>query len=288
MPDNSEVKEDQHGPGAGEPRATDLPGRQAISDESFFMLVARLKALRAFLSQAAIPLKPPATQSLSIGKIYALHFSKDGRTPTDAEWDYVDAQIQEIYALLTPAHRRAFLATETPWLVPILALTLLTLGLVDIIYLVDINSLGWNSPLILAGYVVFSTGLGALGALGSLSLNAILVQNDIRFDPSNTRLIAIRIVAGALFGCILTLPFSYESFRSLIIEFNQFDAANRQPLSFAQASLLLLPFIFGYSTSVILRILDKLVIALDTFIGRSDDRVSDRQEIEIEKLRSKR
>jgi hypothetical protein len=129
--------------------------------------------------------------------------------------------------------------------------------------------------LILAGYVIFSTALGALGALGSLSLNAILVQNNISFDPSNTRLIAIRIVAGALFGCILTLPFGYESFRSLIIEYNVFDSVNRpQPLSFAQASLLLLPFIFGYSTSAILLILDKLVVALETFMGESGTHVS--------------
>jgi hypothetical protein len=288
MSDIGEQKVDQHAPLPGDPRVTDLAGRRAIGDESFFVLVGRLKALRAFLSQAAIPLKPPANLSLSIGKIYALHFSKDGRAASDAEWDFVDSQIQDIYALLTPTHRQAFLATETPWLVPILALTLLTLGLVDIIVLVALNSLGWINPAILAGYVIFSTSLGALGALGSLSLNAILVQSDIRFDPSNTRLIAIRIVAGALFGCILNLPFGYDSFRSLIIEYNTFvDSINRPPpLSFSEASLLLLPFIFGYSTSAILMILDKLIHALETFMGEPEKRTSGGPKIGAGELRS--
>jgi len=268
---SSEEGVGQNAPEPDAQRGNDLNDGQAIKDEAFFVLIRRLKALRAFLSQAAIPLKPSPDQALSLGKIYALHFSKNGRAASVAEWDYVDSQIQEIYALLSPAHRRAFLATETPWLVPILALTLLLLGLADILILVDINSLGWINPAVFGGYVVFSTSLGALGALGSLSLNAILVQNDIKFDPTNTRLITIRIIGGALFGCILTLPFGYESFYSFIVPSNTFaDSPSRQTLSVSQASLLLLPFIFGYSTSAILLILDKLAGALERFFGQPE------------------
>jgi len=246
-----------------------LDAHQVINDEAFRALVGRLKALRAFLSQAAIPLAPSPNSDMSIGKIYTLHFRKDGRAATADEWDYVDSEIQKIYAILNSEHRRAFLATETPWLVPILAITLLLLGLIDILILVVFNTLGWNNPLIFAGYVVFSTALGALGALGALSLNAILVHNDIKFDPTNTRLIAIRIISGAMFGCIITLPFGYENFYSFILKYNATQAAGpSSPV--AQASLFLLPFIFGYSTSAILLILDKFAGGLERFFDGSD------------------
>ncbi|MGO6784019.1 hypothetical protein ACC718_32830 [Rhizobium ruizarguesonis] len=248
-----------------------VPAR--ISDETFFVHVSRLKALRTFLSQSAVPYRPSTSEHLTIGKIYELQYDKNGRAPRASEWDYVDSQIQEIYTILNVSQRKAFMATETPWLVPILALVLLILGLTDLLILVAINTLGWNNPLIFGGYVLFSTSLGALGALGSLSLNAILVpQTDIQFDTTNKRLVATRIIAGALFGCILSLPFGYGSFRFFIISYNTFTGSGTQqqtPLTFAQGLLLLLPFVFGYSTSAILLVLQKFSEGLERFFGQS-------------------
>ena len=248
----------------------DSTGSHTISDETFFAMVGKLRALRDFLSQAAIPLQPTSGSSFKIGNIYQLRFSSDGREATADEWDQVNAQIQEIYALLGPRLRRTFLATETPWLVPSLASLLLFASVLDILLLVVINERGWFNGLVFGGYLIFSTSLGALGALASIALNAILIQSDIKFDVSNPRLIAIRVVVGALFGCILDLPFGYNNFFVFITNSN-FVGPDLQ-LSLSQAMLLLLPFIFGYSTSVVLVILNRLAESVENFFGKEPDR----------------
>ena len=240
----------------------------AINDEPFLALVDRLKALREFLSQAAIALPAETEQPITIGQIYSLHFSKKGRPPSVEEWNYVDSQIQRIYGLLGEPQRKAFLATETPWSVPILIAGFLLLCLFSIILLVYVNRSGWINPLVLGVYVIYSLCLGALGALGSISLNAIQIQNDIKFDPTNLRLIVTRMISGALFGCIINLPFGYAGFYKFIIIYSS-TINGEIDLPFIQAASLLLPFIFGYSTSSLLIVLDRLAASLRQFFGDS-------------------
>jgi hypothetical protein len=83
-------------------------------------------------------------------------------------------------------------------------------------------------------------------------------------------LMSLRIALGALFGVVLSLPFGYP-------QFVLFCKAAWKPSVFfdpnagvltKQAVLLLLPFILGFSTSLVIQILTQLVEAVQTFLGR--------------------
>jgi hypothetical protein len=54
--------------------------------------------------------------------------------------------------------------------------------------------------------------MGAIGSVAFIGMNALSVQQDVTFDLNNDRLMVLRIVLGALFGIVLTLPFGFTQF----------------------------------------------------------------------------
>jgi hypothetical protein len=61
--------------------------------------------------------------------------------------------------------------------------------------------------------MIWTSCLGGLGAISFLAVNSLAIQNDLTFDISNEMLVVMRIVLGALFGCIVSLPFGYQYFK---------------------------------------------------------------------------
>ena len=109
--------------------------------------------------------------------------------------------------------------------------------------------------------------LGALGAVAFIGMNALSVQSDVTFDLSNTRLAFLRITLGALLGAVLTLPFGIDAFKQFA-----FLAANPtapdDPSFDTSGLLLLMPFILGFSTSLVILVLNRLVEAVQGFFGK--------------------
>jgi hypothetical protein len=105
-------------------------------------------------------------------------------------------------------------------------------------------------------------------------MNALSVQQDVTFDLSTRRLMLLRIALGALFGLVLTLPFGFEGFMEFIagITSGSHPVSAEQPQqskTFGVTLLLLLPFILGFSTSLVIMILNRLVDAVQAFFGKS-------------------
>jgi hypothetical protein len=129
-------------------------------------------------------------------------------------------------------------------------------------------------------YLFWLLGLGAVGAIAFVGVNAISIQSDVTFDITNRRLLAMRIVLGALFGAMLTLPWGFDSFilfcksiAKATDESNNARAATTsitteesKALTFG-AVMLLLPFILGFSTSLVILILNRLVEGVGIFFG---------------------
>jgi len=54
----------------------------AINDQTFYAPLQRLKDLRNFLYQEAVPLDPNGAAAQEMGNLIALYLHPDGRTPT--------------------------------------------------------------------------------------------------------------------------------------------------------------------------------------------------------------
>jgi hypothetical protein len=249
-----------------------IPDRTfAISDETFCRYLARLRQLQEFLYQEAVPIHTDDAAMLELGDLSGLHFHPEGRMPTAEEWNKVGRRTQTIFLILTPVLRRKFLMGGTPWMITWLPLYFLGLAVFSLVFaLVVMGAVGWPDYLLFVVYVVWLASLGAIGASASIGMNALSIQDDITFDLTNMRLMSLRIALGALFGVVLSLPFGYP-------EFVLFCKAAWKPGVFfdpnagvltKQAIFLLLPFILGFSTSLVIQVLTQLVEAVQTFLGR--------------------
>lgn len=111
-------------------------------------------------------------------------------------------------------------------------------------------------------YLAWTSGLGGLGAIGFLAVNSLAIQNDATFDMSNPSLVTMRIVLGALFGSIVSLPFCFPYFKEFTIW-----VLNGGDLDAGHGALLLLPFLLGFSTTLVMTVLNRMVAGIETMFG---------------------
>jgi hypothetical protein len=78
-----------------------------------------------------------------------------------------------------------------------------------------------------------------------LAADSLAIQRDIPFDISDLRLVMMRTLLGASFGCILSLPNYHaglKSFGHLLDNYHDVPPAH--------AAMLLAPFVLGFSSGL--------------------------------------
>jgi|SRR5580658_10027075 hypothetical protein len=248
-------------------------GKDYVNDHQFVTDLVQLKELRSFLTREAVSLSTSDPDSITFRGLNGLRYSPFGRTPTEDEWTRVETLTQTLFRLLPEPLRRKFLLGRIPLWVTVLpiffAVTAITSLLVAITYAsIDItlfkNEKGMGTSII-SFYVIWLVSLGAMGAIAFIAMNALSVQDDVTFDLTNRRLMFLRITLGALFGLVLTLPVGYEAFLKFVTTI--VVRTNDKPDVVQTATMLLLPFIFGFSTSLVILVLNRFVEAVQGFFG---------------------
>lgn len=250
-------------------RSTPEKDLNAIRDSRFMNQFANLSSLKILLLTQGIRMREEDAPLLSFGKLNHLRYDEKGRLPTVEEWEDLDKRSQKLFSYLDDGLRKRFelsqaanLIARLPLLLIILAIPFVGLvSLIAAIFVVDRN-------LLLFGCYFFWTALlGALGAIAFLSMNALSIEENVTFDLRNRSLLAVRIVLGSLFGVVLSIPFGFYSF----IAFWESIARGTPalgPANFIQeATLLLLPFVLGFSTSLVILVLNKFVESVTVFFG---------------------
>jgi hypothetical protein len=259
---------------------TAVPGQKAkrgnlINDYDFITNLDHLKKLRAFLQREAVKLEPDQVSSLSFGSLNLLHFSSEGRDPTDEEWCQIEGATQRLYSHLTEDLRRKFVMGNIPMWVPVLPIALIFIALVALVTGIVCYMKFQGLPFVaLPFYLIWLLSLGAIGAVAFLGMNILSVQQDITFDLSNKRFILLRIVLGALFGLVLTLPFGFSGFLLFIDHLSGRSEPKADPSGqdvTTQALLLLLPFVLGFSTSLVIMILNRVIVGVQAFFGTTKE-----------------
>jgi hypothetical protein len=212
-----------------------------IGDKQFMDDLGKLKELRSFLIEQAVQLKPGEAAAMSFGKLNLLRWRIDGRMPTQEEWTALEGLTQDLFRHLSDPLRRRFLYSRLPWWIPRL-----------------VGALGL-------------TAFAAIGSVSFIGMNALSVQDDATFDVSNSKLLTLRVLLGALFGAVLTLPFGLGGFSHLI---ESLVGAGANPLTSSAPTLttntliLLLPFVLGFSTSLVIMILNQCIDAISVLFGK--------------------
>lgn len=229
---------------------------------------ATLKSFKILLLTQGVRIREEDAPLLSFGKLNHLRPDEKGRLPTVDEWDQLDKHSQRLFGYLDEGLRKRFELSQTanliaglPVLLIFVALLLVALlSLIAAMFAVDRNLL------LLGCYFFWATLLGAIGAIAFLSMNALAIQNDITFDLANKSLLAVRIVLGSLFGFFLSTPFGFYSFVTFWESIAHGTPAPAANFSF-EAALLLLPFVLGFSTSLVILVLNRFVESITVFFG---------------------
>jgi hypothetical protein len=178
---------------------------------------------------------------------------------------------------MTESLRRKFTLGTIPWWVsylPVVFALIAAASLILVRLLPGLHGGSLERSYVLPFYLVWLLSLGAIGAIAFIGMNVLSVQEDVTFDLTNERLMSLRIALGALFGLVLTLPFGFEGFVQFCEEIIR-GKITAQPGALdgsqvtTQAVMLLLPFILGFSTSLVILILNRLVDAVQGFFGKS-------------------
>jgi hypothetical protein len=250
-------------------------GGDKVNDWGFIRDLKRLIELRSFLLNEAINISPRDSMPQSFGPLNLLKYDPMGRAPTAEEWSALEAHTQSLFQLMTEPLRRRFLLGQIPKLLTILPIVFTVCAVFSLFAailvqgrdLLGLSSVGMNT---LPFYIFWLLSMGAIGSVAFVGMNALSVQQDATFDISNSRLLVLRVALGALFGLVLTLPFGFDSFMAFVkqIAYTDRPAPDGGMIS-QQALLLLLPFVLGFSTSLVILILNRLVEAVQTFFGKT-------------------
>jgi hypothetical protein len=244
----------------------------AINDKKFCTYVARLKRLQYFLFEEAVPVNASNAPAIGMADFSVLQYDPDGRAPTIAEWSAAESQTQVLFLHLTPAMKRKFLMSETPWSVAWLPALFLIFSSLSLFGAVASLALLPDFSLFFF-YLMWVASLGAIGAIAYIGMNVLSIQDDITFDLTNMRLFSLRIALGSLFAVVLTVPVGYTDFYDWCV----YVLNSKNPSVSAvgtttgltrQTILLLLPFVLGFSTSVVIVILSQLMDGIQVFFGR--------------------
>jgi hypothetical protein len=265
----------------------------SICDRQFMDDVTQLKALRSYIIRHA---KSTEAGTIELGGLNLLRFDKKGRLPTSDEWTDLERRNNNLYqhlTELTEPDRRRFLYGQIPYFVFTTAgvLGLVAFGSLVIAFAGSLLMTFWFKPpaehltaaglfmiTIFVAFLAWAAALGGVGSIAFIGMNAIAALEDATFDITNRKLIGLRVLLGALFGVVLTLPFGFLPFTKFIASLygpagappGTGTPATSEPTSaLALGSvLLLLPFVLGFSTTLVIMILNQFVEAVQTFFGK--------------------
>jgi hypothetical protein len=230
---------------------------------------ANLTSLKTFLLTRSVHIREEDVPLLSFGMLNDLQYSEKGRLPTVEEWEQLDKHSQKLFSYLDDGLRKHFELNQTANLIAGLPVLLIFVALLFVALLSLITAFFAvdRSLLLLGCYFFWAALLGAIGAIAFLSMNTLSIQKDITFDLTNKSLLAVRIVLGSLFGFFLSMPFGFYSF---VTFWDSIAHATPTPgaanFSF-ESALLLLPFVLGFSTSLVILVLNKFVESITVFFG---------------------
>jgi hypothetical protein len=140
------------------------------------------------------------------------------------------------------------------------------------------QSLSWDvdttftltSLTLVSCYLLWLISMGGMGSISFIGMNALSVQQDVTFDLLNPRLINLRVALGALFALVFTLPFGYVGYAKFInVLTGQRATPTPSPLDISDSLMLVLPFLLGFSTSLVIMILNRMLEAAQSFFGRT-------------------
>jgi len=248
-----------------------------IGDRRFMDQLEEIRDLKQFLFEEKVRFDPDQLASIDLGPLNSLQFRRRGRSPTSEEWVLLDKKLSSLSAYLNEELRRKLRIRQLGFFFGPLPLTLLLIAAVaTICYAIYPHFLTRGSFSFDAAYyvtmVVWTTTQGGLGACAYLGIRAAMGKTQAAstpellkesFEITDVNFLKIRIILGALFAFVLGIIISLRALNDI---YNAISDPDFRP-STVDLGLMLVPFLLGFSTALVLVILDRLIESIRTFFG---------------------
>lgn len=248
----------------------------AICDKRFIAQLKEVKDLKEFLFEQKVKFEPSQLNSIDLGELNNVSYDPDGRAPRLEEWRLLDEKIAVLASYLSDDLRQKIRIRELSTFFDKLPLIFLMATLAAILYhflyggFFDKGTLLFNASFLLS-LIVWTVAQGGLGACAFLGTRIATKRPDKMLadtfsdvsDVTDESILRIRVILGCLFGSLIGVPIGS-------IAFDKMESAiydNRVTLSPSDFALIILPFMVGFSTNLVLAILERVIESVRTFFG---------------------
>jgi hypothetical protein len=264
---------------AGSPAPGSSVETNGISDRRFAAQLESIQKVKQFLFSEKVLLQPDILESVDLGSLNNLKYAPNGRVPTEGEWKALDQKLASLTPLMTPALRWKFRISELQFFfitIPIVLMgttVIATFSLALLMTFGERESIFFVAPYVIT-FLVWTLSQGALGACAFLCVSATVhalkersasspLYNTI--DVTDENILGVRIILGALFALLVALPIGG---RSIVIVYQAFLETHPIP-TIEDWIIVLIPFMFGFSTTLVLAIFNKIIGGISALFGIS-------------------
>jgi hypothetical protein len=257
-----------------------------INDEHFINQLLQIKKLKQFLFEEKVRFDPEKLTSIDLGLLNNLQYRSNGRSPSNGEWSLLDEKLSSLASYLNDDLRRKIRVRELGLFFRSMPLIFLSAAvLATICYplqgiVFEKNSLSFNFVFLIL-VVAWTIAQGGLGACAFLLTQIAIVRADSQatkgtdqpsiiesiLDITDRNILRTRILLGALFAFLIGLPISVRSIEIIYQSFYPKDDSSS--LSASDLGLTLVPFLLGFSTNLVLTILNRSLLSIQTLFGIS-------------------
>jgi hypothetical protein len=262
------------------PRSGSNDADNSIGDTRFASQLKEVQDLKRFLFEEKVKFNPEQIDSIDLGPLNNLRYRPHGRPPTADEWKLLDVKLSGLASYITDELRQKIRIRELGVYFGTIPLLFLVVAVAAIIYyflyskFLAIDSVGFTASYLgsLVVWTITQGGLGACAFLGTrvaikraagASISEALQEGA---DITDRSVLKIRILLGCLFGFLLGLPFSALALDNLLKAMFSLPVE----LNASGFAFIVVPFMVGFSTNLVLAILDRCVVSIRTFFGTTD------------------
>jgi hypothetical protein len=270
-----------------------------ISNALFMSQLGEIRKIKQFLFEERVAFPPAYLPSIDLGALNAFTLSGSGREPTVEEWESLDAKLTALISMLDDNQRWKMRVHELAFFFKTMPLIFLGLSVFFATFYVlyqtlDITNAALRTACFLFAVFGWTVSQGAMGACAFLGVGAANRKPAVvvaaaagapaaapaasstaeafagdSVDLTNRNLLTIRVVLGAVFAFLLAAPISFQGLAALSATLKDSNSAQESVkiTDAANYALILAPFLFGFSTSLVLALLNRFLETIKTLMG---------------------
>ena len=265
--------------GVSEADATLSP---VVNDKRFFRQLTQLVKLKQFFFEEKVKFDLAAIDQVDLGNLNNLRYGRNGRSPTAKEWRLLDEKLAILSSHLTDDLRQRIRIRELGLFFGTMPLVFLSGAVASLIFynVLPIMMPNTTSPLyyFLFLFLLLSWTLtqGGLGACAFLATRVAIRRAETgslpealqdAFELTDANVLKTRILLGCLFAFLVGLPFSTLALTSLGHFIFGVGATAPAPLKPSESMLIFVPFLMGFSTNLVLAVMDRSILAVRALFG---------------------